>query len=98
MEERSRIFLGLGECMVELAPNRDGLFRQGFAGDVFKPSGTPRGCSIRVGACASIPHWGKMTFRATSTNSQPRPGSIARQLLASRGRRPEIVIGVSTSS
>lgn len=35
MEERSRIFLGLGECMVEMAPTQDGLFRQGFAGDVF---------------------------------------------------------------
>lgn len=30
-----RIFLGLGECMVELAPTSDGTLRQGFAGDVF---------------------------------------------------------------
>lgn len=31
----TRTFLGLGECMVELAPEGPGLFRQGFAGDVF---------------------------------------------------------------
>lgn len=31
-----RVFLGLGECMVELAPGGpEGLLRQGFAGDVF---------------------------------------------------------------
>lgn len=30
------VFLGLGECMVELAPTgQDATFRQGFAGDVF---------------------------------------------------------------
>lgn len=28
-------FLGIGECMVELAPEGPGLWRQGFAGDVF---------------------------------------------------------------
>jgi 2-dehydro-3-deoxygluconokinase len=30
-----RTFLGIGECMVELAPAGPDLFRQGFAGDVF---------------------------------------------------------------
>lgn len=35
MTEQARIFLGLGECMVELAPTPDGALRQGFAGDVF---------------------------------------------------------------
>jgi 2-dehydro-3-deoxygluconokinase len=30
-----RTFLGIGECMVELAPAGQDLFRQGFAGDVF---------------------------------------------------------------
>lgn len=28
-------FLGIGECMVELAPAGDGLFQRGFAGDTF---------------------------------------------------------------
>lgn len=35
MDERGKIFLGIGECMVEMAPTQDGLFHQGFAGDVF---------------------------------------------------------------
>lgn len=35
MTDTARIFLGLGECMVELAPTPDGTLRQGFAGDVF---------------------------------------------------------------
>lgn len=35
MTSTLRIFLGLGECMVELAPTREGTLRQGFAGDVF---------------------------------------------------------------
>lgn len=35
MTSRQRIFLGLGECMVELAPTSDGNLRQTFAGDVF---------------------------------------------------------------
>ena len=35
MTEQARIFLGLGECMVEFAPTPDGTLRQGFAGDVF---------------------------------------------------------------
>ncbi|MCA0870809.1 sugar kinase [Seohaeicola saemankumensis] len=30
-----RSFLALGECMVEIAPAGDGLFRRGFAGDTF---------------------------------------------------------------
>lgn len=30
-----RTLLGLGECMVELAPEGPGLYRRGFAGDVF---------------------------------------------------------------
>lgn len=30
-----RSFLSMGECMVELAPAGDGLFRMGFAGDTF---------------------------------------------------------------
>ncbi|MBL3571535.1 sugar kinase, partial [Rhodovulum visakhapatnamense] len=30
-----RSFLAIGECMVELAPATDGLFRMGFAGDTF---------------------------------------------------------------
>lgn len=35
MTTTPRIFLGLGECMVELAPTPEGTLRQGFAGDVF---------------------------------------------------------------
>ncbi|MBE0414642.1 sugar kinase, partial [Yoonia sp.] len=35
MTQEPRIFLGLGECMVELAPTPDGTLQQGFAGDVF---------------------------------------------------------------
>lgn len=35
MAPKSRVFLGLGECMVELSPLPDGNLRQGFAGDVF---------------------------------------------------------------
>ena len=35
MTETPRIFLGLGECMVELAPTPEGALQQGFAGDVF---------------------------------------------------------------
>lgn len=31
----ARRFLGIGECMVELSPEGQGLFRKGFAGDVF---------------------------------------------------------------
>lgn len=35
MSHKAHVFLGLGECMVELAPMPDGLLHQGFAGDVF---------------------------------------------------------------
>ncbi len=35
MAATPRVFLGLGECMVELAPTPDGTLQQGFAGDVF---------------------------------------------------------------
>lgn len=31
----AKLFLALGECMVEFAPAEDGLFRRGFAGDTF---------------------------------------------------------------
>jgi 2-dehydro-3-deoxygluconokinase len=35
MTEQAKVFLGLGECMVELSPRSDGSLQQGFAGDVF---------------------------------------------------------------
>jgi 2-dehydro-3-deoxygluconokinase len=35
MAEHTKVFLGLGECMVELSPVSDGSLQQGFAGDVF---------------------------------------------------------------
>lgn len=37
-------FLSIGECMVEMAPAGDGLWRQGFAGDSFNTAWYVRAC------------------------------------------------------
>ncbi len=40
-------FASIGECMVELAPTGDGLFRQGFAGDTLNTAWYVRGLTRR---------------------------------------------------
>ena len=53
---RPRSFLALGECMVEIAPAGDGLFRRGFAGDTFNTAWYARRLlgpdwSVAYGSC-----------------------------------------------
>ncbi len=39
----TEVFAAIGECMIELAPAGDGLYRRGFAGDTFNTAWTVRG-------------------------------------------------------
>ena len=50
-------FLGIGECMVEMAPRADGAFGMGFAGDVFNTAWYMRRCcdeGIEVGFLSAV--------------------------------------------
>ncbi len=54
---RMSAFLSVGECMVEMAPAADGLYRLGFAGDTFNTAWYARRCLPRswsVGFASAI--------------------------------------------
>jgi 2-dehydro-3-deoxygluconokinase len=61
MSRTSDLFLSVGECMVELAPQEDGHFALGFAGDTFNTAWYARRCFA--------PGWRVAYFTAVGTDA-----------------------------